>query len=166
MSTNIWYQRYMYSKYIYSNYIYCIWRSSKYIYSNPFLGFQFLPWACLMSLSQKSWEGALAKYVADNRISTRQNRNITFNTTVSPSRYLLLFLNNFKTTANLLGKRVMSAFINVVWQRWRQWWFKNSNWAMLIGQRWWDNDDVMTMGGEQHTECLQVLRHPSKATIN
>jgi hypothetical protein len=27
---------------------------TRYIYSNPFLGFQFLPWACLISLYKKS----------------------------------------------------------------------------------------------------------------
>ncbi len=45
------------------------------------IGFWFLPWACLISLSQKSWEGALAKYIADDRTLTRQNCNINFNTT-------------------------------------------------------------------------------------
>jgi len=29
-----------------------------------------------------------------------------------------------------------------------------------------DNDDVMAMGGQQHAELLQALRHPSDATIN
>jgi hypothetical protein len=37
---------------------------------------------------------------------------------------------------------------------------------MVIGQQQWDYDNVMAMGDQQHAECLQVLRHPSKATIN
>jgi hypothetical protein len=35
-----------------------------------------------------------------------------------------------------------------------------------IGQQQWDDNNVMAMGGQQLAECLQVLRHPSKATIN
>jgi hypothetical protein len=38
-----------------------------------------------------------------------------------------------------------------------------------IGQRRLDDDDgttMMAMGGQQHAECLQVLRHPLEATIN
>jgi hypothetical protein len=35
-----------------------------------------------------------------------------------------------------------------------------------IGQQQWDSNNVMAMGGQQHAEHLQVLRHPSKATIN
>jgi hypothetical protein len=37
---------------------------------------------------------------------------------------------------------------------------------MAIGQQQWDNNNVVAMGSQQHAECLQVLRHPSKATIN
>jgi hypothetical protein len=37
---------------------------------------------------------------------------------------------------------------------------------MVIGQQQWDDINVMAMGGQQHAEYLQVLRHPSKATIN
>jgi hypothetical protein len=37
---------------------------------------------------------------------------------------------------------------------------------MAIGQRQWDNIDEMAMGGQQHAERVQVLHHPSKATIN
>ncbi len=40
------------------------------------ISFWFLPWARQVSLSQKRWEGALAKYIANNRTSTRQNCNI------------------------------------------------------------------------------------------
>ncbi len=32
----------------------------------------------------------------------------------------------------------------------------------MIGQRRWDDNDEMEMGGQQHAECVQVLRHPSK----
>jgi hypothetical protein len=58
------------------------------------------------------------------------------------------------------------AFVNVVWQRQRRRQFEDGNWATAIGWRWWDSDDVMTMGGQQQAERLQVMRHPSKATIN
>ncbi len=51
--------------------------SPRYIYSNPFLGFQLLPWARLISPTQKSWEGALAKYTAKDWTSTWQNCKIT-----------------------------------------------------------------------------------------
>jgi hypothetical protein len=51
--------------------------------------------ACLISLSQKSGEGALAKYIVNNQTSTRQNRNITFNTTFLPLQYLLPLKNEF-----------------------------------------------------------------------
>jgi hypothetical protein len=37
---------------------------------------------------------------------------------------------------------------------------------MEIGQVQWDDDNVMVMDGQQHAEHLQVLHHPSKATIN
>jgi hypothetical protein len=37
---------------------------------------------------------------------------------------------------------------------------------MAIGEGQWGDDNVMVMGGQQHAECLQVLHHPSKATIN
>jgi hypothetical protein len=37
---------------------------------------------------------------------------------------------------------------------------------MAIGQGQWENNDVVVMDGQQHAECLQVLHHPSKATIN
>jgi hypothetical protein len=37
---------------------------------------------------------------------------------------------------------------------------------MAIGQQRWDNYDVMAMDGQQHAECLHVLRHPLEATIN
>jgi hypothetical protein len=40
------------------------------------LGFRLLPWACLNFLSQKSWEGALAKHTANGQTSTRQNCNL------------------------------------------------------------------------------------------
>ncbi len=45
---------------------------------------------------------------------------------------------------------------------------KNGNSGNLrktIGQKWEDKD-VMTMSGQQHTEHLQALCHPSKASIN
>jgi hypothetical protein len=58
------------------------------------------------------------------------------------------------------------AFVNVVWQWQRRQRFEDVNWAMAIGQQWWDSNDVMTMGGQRHAERSQVLRHPSKATIN
>jgi hypothetical protein len=37
---------------------------------------------------------------------------------------------------------------------------------MVIGQQLWDVDDEMVMGGQQHEKHVQVLHHPSKATIN
>jgi hypothetical protein len=33
---------------------------------------------------------------------------------------------------------------------------------MAIGQQQWDNNNEMAMGGQQHAERVQVLRHPSK----
>jgi hypothetical protein len=57
------------------------------------------------------------------------------------------------------------AFITVLWQRQQQRQFEDGNWAVAIGQQWWDSEDVMMMGGQQHAERLQVLHHPSKATI-
>jgi hypothetical protein len=59
-----------------------------------------------------------------------------------------------------------NAFVNVVWQRQRRRQFEDSNCATAIVQQWWDSNNVMTMGGQRNAECLQVLRHPSKATIN
>jgi hypothetical protein len=41
-----------------------------------------------------------------------------------------------------------------------------ANWTMVIWWQWWDDYNVMTMGGQWHAECLQVLRHPSMAKIN
>jgi hypothetical protein len=35
-----------------------------------------------------------------------------------------------------------------------------------IGQQQWDNNGVIVMGSQEHAEHLQMLRHPSKATIN
>jgi hypothetical protein len=37
---------------------------------------------------------------------------------------------------------------------------------MAIGLQQWDNNDVMAMGCQQHAERLQVMHHPSKATLN
>jgi hypothetical protein len=59
-----------------------------------------------------------------------------------------------------------NAFVNVVWQQRRRRRFEDGNWVTAIGQRWWDSNDVVTMGGQRHAERLQVLRHPSKSTIN
>ncbi len=50
------------------------------------------------------------------------------------------------------------------WQLWRR--FKDSNRTTAIGWGQWDDNNVMAMGSQQHEECLQVLRHPSKASIN
>jgi hypothetical protein len=58
------------------------------------------------------------------------------------------------------------AFLNVVWRRQRRQQFKDGNWTTAIGWQWWDSNDVMTMDGQPHAERLQVLRHPSKASIN
>ena len=35
-----------------------------------------------------------------------------------------------------------------------------------IGQQRWDNNNEMAMGGQQHAERMQVLRHPSKQQSN
>jgi hypothetical protein len=42
----------------------------------------------------------------------------------------------------------------------------DGNWTTTMGQQQWEDGNVMAMGGQRHAECLQVLRHPSKATIN
>jgi hypothetical protein len=70
----------------------------RYIYSNPFrfpissLGLPNFP-------SEKSLEGALAKYTANNQTSTRQNRNVTLiprfqsDTSFSTSCFLIYYTN-------------------------------------------------------------------------
>ncbi len=85
-----------YSKFTYVNLH--IWsRTDEFTYINLYMwiciGFFFLPWARLILLSQKSWEGALAKCIVDNQTSTGQYHDILINTTFSSSQYLLLFQN-------------------------------------------------------------------------
>jgi hypothetical protein len=58
------------------------------------------------------------------------------------------------------------AFVSVVCQRQRRQQFEDGNWATAIGRQRWNSNNVMMMGCQQHAECLQVLRHSSKATIN